>query len=107
VLVVGINSDDSVRRLGKGPDRPVNPEASRAELLAALECVDYVCRFDEETPARIIEAVRPDVLVKGADYRPEEVVGADFVQSYGGRLHLAALVPGQSTTATIKKLRAA
>ena len=70
-------------------------------MLAALETVDYVCLFDEETPAEIITAVRPDVLVKGADYRPDQVVGAEFVQSYGGRLHLAALAPGFSTTATL------
>ena len=68
-------------------------ESNRAEMLAALEVVDFVCLFDEETPAEIIRAVRPDVLVKGADYRPDQVVGADFVQSYGGRLHVAAVCP--------------
>jgi D-beta-D-heptose 7-phosphate kinase/D-beta-D-heptose 1-phosphate adenosyltransferase len=107
VLVVGLNTDASVRRQDKGADRPINGESSRAELLAALETVDYVCLFDEETPAELITAVRPDVLVKGADYRPDQVVGAEFVQSYGGRLHLAALAPGYSTTATLAKLKAA
>jgi ADP-heptose synthase, bifunctional sugar kinase/adenylyltransferase len=76
-------------------------------MLAALEVVDFVCLFDEETPAEIIEAVRPDVLVKGADYRPEQVVGAEFVQSYGGRLHLAAIAPGHSTSATVARIKAA
>jgi len=107
VLVVGLNTDASVRRQNKGPERPINDERNRAELLAALESVDYVCLFDEETPAEIITAVRPDVLVKGADYRPDQVVGADFVQSYGGRLHLAALAPGYSTTASLARIKAA
>jgi D-beta-D-heptose 7-phosphate kinase/D-beta-D-heptose 1-phosphate adenosyltransferase len=107
LLVVGLNTDASVRRQNKGPERPINDEWTRAEMLAALETVDYVCLFDEETPAEIIAAVRPDVLVKGADYRPDQVVGADFVQSYGGRLHLAAMAPGYSTTATLARIKAA
>jgi D-beta-D-heptose 7-phosphate kinase/D-beta-D-heptose 1-phosphate adenosyltransferase len=107
LLVVGLNTDASVRRQNKGPERPINDEWTRAEMLAALEPVDYVCLFDEETPAEIIAAVRPDVLVKGADYRPDQVVGADFVQSYGGRLHLAAMAPGYSTTATLARIKAA
>jgi len=107
LLVVGLNTDFSVRRQNKAPNRPINDEASRAEMLAALETVDFVCLFNEETPAEIIEAVRPDVLVKGADYRPDQVVGADFVQSYGGRLHLAALTPGFSTTNTLARIKAA
>ncbi|HEY8506157.1 MAG TPA: D-glycero-beta-D-manno-heptose 1-phosphate adenylyltransferase, partial [Gemmataceae bacterium] len=106
VLVVGLNSDASVRAL-KGPDRPVNPAEARAAVLAALQCVDYVVVFGEPTPLALIEAVRPEVLVKGADYRREEVVGAGFVESYGGRVHLAALREGFSTTSLIQKLRAA
>ena len=97
LLVVGLNSDASVRAL-KGPDRPVNREAARAMVLAGLQAVDFVTVFDEATPLRADRAVRPDVLVKGADYRKDEVVGAEFVESYGGRVHLAALRHGFSTT---------
>jgi D-beta-D-heptose 7-phosphate kinase / D-beta-D-heptose 1-phosphate adenosyltransferase len=97
-LVVGLNSDASVRRLNKGPTRPLNNEAARAELLAALECVDVVTVFNEDTPLALIEAIRPDVLVKGGDYRPEEVVGRDEVESWGGKLVLIPLVEGHSTT---------
>lgn len=107
VLVVGLNSDGSVRRLNKGPGRPINDLASRAAVLAALDCVDYVCSFDDDTPLELIEAVRPDVLVKGADYRPDQVVGKDFVEANGGRLYLAQLVPDVSTTRTLERLKAA
>jgi D-beta-D-heptose 7-phosphate kinase / D-beta-D-heptose 1-phosphate adenosyltransferase len=102
-LVVGLNSDESVARL-KGPTRPVNPEAARAAVLASLTSVDLVVIFFEDTPLAMIEAIHPDVLVKGADYRLEEVVGADLVKSYGGTIVLAELMPGHSTTATIKKI---
>lgn len=105
LLVVGLNTDQSVRRQGKGTNRPINDQDSRADVLAALQWVDYVCLFDEDTPLQLIQAISPDVLVKGADYRPEEVVGKDYVESYGGRLHLASLLPGRSTTATLKKAR--
>src|SRR6185437_1859321 len=104
-LVVGLNSDASVARL-KGANRPVQPEAARAAVLASLASVDLVVIFPEDTPIALIEAIRPDVLVKGADYRVEEVVGADIVQSYGGEVVLADLVAGHSTTATIKKIGA-
>jgi D-beta-D-heptose 7-phosphate kinase / D-beta-D-heptose 1-phosphate adenosyltransferase len=104
-LVVGLNSDASIARL-KGANRPVQPEAARAAVLASLESVDLVVVFAEDTPQALIEAIRPDVLVKGADYRVEEVVGAGFVQSYGGRVLLADLVAGHSTTATIRKIGA-
>lgn len=103
VLVVGLNSDDSVRRL-KGPTRPVNTQHDRALVLAGLADVDYVIVFEEETPRQLIEAIRPEVLVKGADYRAEEVVGADIVERYGGRVHLAALRPGLSTSSLIQRL---
>ncbi len=106
LLVVGLNSDASVRQL-KGPTRPVHDAGSRALVLAALEAVDYLTIFDEPTPLELIQAVRPDVLVKGADYRRDEVVGADFVESYGGRVHLAPLREGFSTTRLLKRLGAA
>jgi D-beta-D-heptose 7-phosphate kinase/D-beta-D-heptose 1-phosphate adenosyltransferase len=101
-LIVGINSDDSVRRL-KGAGRPLNPQDDRAELLAALECVDAVTIFDEETPLALIEAIVPDVLVKGADYRPETVVGRTVVESAGGRVVLIPLVEGHSTTRLVHR----
>ncbi|MBX3499496.1 MAG: D-glycero-beta-D-manno-heptose-7-phosphate kinase [Alphaproteobacteria bacterium] len=102
-LVVGLNSDDSVRRL-KGAGRPVNGETARATVLASLADVDLVTVFTEDTPLGLIEAIRPDVLVKGADYTRETVVGADLVESWGGRIVLAALAEGHSTTATIRRL---
>ena len=102
-LVVGLNSDASVARL-KGASRPVQHEAARAAVLASLASVDLVVVFPEDTPMALIEAIRPDVLVKGADYRVEEVVGADLVQSYGGEIVLADLIAGHSTTATIRKI---
>lgn len=103
-LVVGINTDESVQRL-KGPTRPVQSELARATVLASLETVDLVVLFGEETPRELIEAVRPDVLVKGADYSIDQVVGADFVQSYGGRVVLANLEVGFSTSNTIARMR--
>ncbi len=103
VLVVGLNSDRSVHAL-KGPSRPINPGSARAEVLAALQVVDYVSVFDELTPLELIRIVRPDVLVKGNDYQRDEVVGASFVESYGGRVHLAALKPGYSTTVLAERL---
>jgi D-beta-D-heptose 7-phosphate kinase/D-beta-D-heptose 1-phosphate adenosyltransferase len=103
-LILGLNSDASVKRL-KGPDRPVNDEASRALVLAALENVDGLVIFAEDTPLQIIRQLRPDVLVKGADYTIEQVVGAPEVQSWGGEVVLAEIRAGHSTTATIKKMR--
>lgn len=102
-LVVGLNADASVRRL-KGPTRPVNDEGARAAVLASLADVDLVCVFEEDTPLRLIETVRPDVLVKGADYTRDTVVGAGLVESWGGTVVLAELSPGFSTTATIGRL---
>jgi len=106
-LLVALNGDASARRLGKGADRPVNALEDRMAVVAALESVDAVTWFDDDTPARLIEVCRPDVLVKGADYRKEEVVGADFVESYAGRVHLAALQAGYSTTGLLQRLGAA
>lgn len=103
-LVVGLNSDSSVRRL-KGPERPVQDETSRALLLAALQVVDAVILFDEDTPQSLIQALSPDVLVKGSDYRVENVVGADFVLGRGGEVHLVDLVDGCSTTGLVRKLK--
>ena len=104
-LVVGVNSDASVRGLEKGADRPIVPERERARLLAALACVDCVVLFDEETPLVLIERLRPDVLVKGADYARAAIVGADQVQAWGGRVVRVPLVPGASTTALLARLR--
>jgi D-beta-D-heptose 7-phosphate kinase/D-beta-D-heptose 1-phosphate adenosyltransferase len=105
-LVVALNSDESVRHL-KGPTRPLNPVEARALVLAGLQDVDFVTIFAEPTPLALIRAVRPDVLVKGADYRKSEVVGADFVEGYGGRVHLAAVRDGFSTTNLIERMKAA
>jgi len=104
-LVVGVNSDASVRRLEKGTDRPLVPELERARLLAALACVDCVVLFEEETPLALIERLRPDVLAKGADYARAAIVGADQVEAWGGRVVRVPLVPGASTTALIARLR--
>lgn len=101
-LVVGLNADASVCRL-KGPERPVNPELDRATVLAALEAVDAVTIFHEDTPLDLISALRPDVLVKGGDYRADEVVGADEVTGAGGRVAIVPLVPGRSTTEILKR----
>jgi D-beta-D-heptose 7-phosphate kinase/D-beta-D-heptose 1-phosphate adenosyltransferase len=105
-LVVGMNSDDSVRRL-KGPTRPANIQEARAEVLAALQSVDLICIFDESTPLKLIQELMPDVLVKGADYTREQVVGADVVEAAGGRVHLAELRPGYSSTQILQRLEAA
>jgi D-beta-D-heptose 7-phosphate kinase/D-beta-D-heptose 1-phosphate adenosyltransferase len=105
-LVIGLNSDASVRQL-KGPSRPVNPVEARALVLAGLQDVDFVTIFAEATPLTLIRAVRPDVLVKGADYRKGDVVGAEFVESCGGRVHLAGLKDGFSTSGILERLKAA
>ena len=102
-LIVGLNTDASVSRL-KGPGRPVNTELARAVVLAALAPVDAVVLFDEETPLRLIQAVEPDVLVKGADYSIATIVGASEVQARGGKVVLIDLVPGQSTTGMIERM---
>jgi rfaE bifunctional protein nucleotidyltransferase chain/domain len=104
VLVVGLNTDDSVRRL-KGPSRPVNGEDDRAYVLAGLAAVDYVTHFGEDTPRDLIAALLPDVLVKGGDYRKEDIVGAAEVEAAGGRVVVAPLVPGRSTTSILQRVR--
>lgn len=105
-LVVGVNSDVSVRGLGKGAERPVAGQDARARVLAGLAAVDCVVLFDEATPQSLIEALAPDVLVKGADYPREQIVGADWVEARGGRVVRVPLVAGQSTTALVERLRA-
>ncbi len=104
LLVVGLNSDASVSRL-KGPARPISHQESRAWVLAAFSFVDYVVLFEEDTPLRLIETLCPDVLVKGGDYDRSNVVGADFVEAHGGRLELIPLVPGQSTTNLVNRMK--
>ena len=105
VLVLGLNTDASVRSLGKGEDRPVNPLAVRAFMAAHLRSVDCVTCFDEPTPAELIRLVHPDVLVKGGDWTPDRIVGADYVLSYGGRVFSLPMVEGYSTTSFISRLR--
>ena len=104
-LVVGLNSDASVRRLGKGPERPVRSEADRALVLASLEMVDAVVMFDQDTPLELVRRLEPDVIVKGGDYTPANVVGAADVMARGGRVVIIPVTPGHSTTSTIEKLR--
>ena len=103
-LVVGLNSDSSVRRI-KGEGRPVNNEVARATVLCALECVDHVVIFEEDTPYRLIERIRPDVLVKGGDWDVDTIVGADIVRSSGGRVLTIPFEDGYSTTSIIDRIR--
>jgi rfaE bifunctional protein nucleotidyltransferase chain/domain len=104
-LVVGVNTDASVRRLGKGGDRPVNALEDRMALLAALESVSLVTWFDEDTPFELIRAVQPDVLVKGGDWAPERIVGADLVLAHGGRVHSIPFRHERSTSTLLAKIR--
>ena len=104
LLVIGLNSDDSVRRL-KGPSRPINSEKERAFVLAALACVDYVTLFEEDTPEELIKVVKPDVLVKGGDYALHQIVGADFVKANGGAVTTIPFVEGFSSTQIIEQLK--
>jgi len=104
-LVVGLNSDASVRRLGKGPDRPVRSEGERAVVLGAFAAVDAVVIFDQDTPLELIRALTPNVLVKGGDYTESTVVGADEVRKRGGEVVIIPLTPGQSTTSIVERLR--
>ncbi len=102
VLIVGLNSDDSVRRL-KGEDRPVNPLEARLQVLASLQAVSAVIPFEEDTPIQVIGSLKPDVLVKGSDYKPEDIVGGKEVQSWGGRVETIELTQGFSTSSILKK----
>jgi len=103
-LLVGVNSDRSVRDL-KGPGRPITAEGERAEVLAALTCVDGVVIFDEETPRDLIQAIQPDVLVKGSDWAEDAIVGRDIVEARGGRVVRVAIQPGHSTTRIVEKIK--
>jgi D-beta-D-heptose 7-phosphate kinase/D-beta-D-heptose 1-phosphate adenosyltransferase len=103
LLVVGINSDDSVRRL-KGPSRPLQPEEDRAEILAGLACVDYVVSFDQDTPIEVIERLKPEVLVKGADWPIDKIVGREVVEQSGGRIATISYVEGISTSDLIERI---
>ena len=105
LLVVGLNSDRSVRALAKGHDRPINPEGDRAELLSALACVDVVVIFDEDTPHAIVSALQPDILVKGADWGPDNIVGRDVVEARGGQVVRVPVVEGYSTTKLIERIK--
>ncbi|MBL7662567.1 D-glycero-beta-D-manno-heptose 1-phosphate adenylyltransferase [bacterium] len=104
LLVVGLNSDASTKRL-KGAARPVVTESERAEMLLALRAVDFVVTFDEDTPLELIQEIRPDFLVKGGDWTPDKIVGADFVQSYGGKVLSIPFHPGHSTTGLVEKIK--
>jgi len=104
ILIVGLNTDNSVRRL-KGSERPITHENDRAFQVASLLCVDAVCLFDEDTPAELIRELRPDVLVKGGDYTIDKIVGADFVQASGGQVAIIPFVQGYSTTSLIGRIK--
>jgi len=105
VLVVGVNSDNSVRTLDKGTDRPIVPDAQRAEVLAALACVDYVVIFPEPDPGALIATLQPDILVKGGDWPVDRIVGRETVEARGGRVQTIPLVPGVSTTTLVQRIR--
>lgn len=105
LLILGLNSDEGVRAQNKGPERPIVPQAQRAAVVAGLEAVDAVVFFGETTPALLIEAIAPDVLVKGGDWPEEKIVGAAFVRSRGGQVFSLPLVPGLSTTSLVTKLK--
>lgn len=105
LLIVAVNTDDSVRRLGKSASRPIQDEQARAYLIAALGCVDFVLLFNEDTPKYIIECIVPDILVKGADYKPEDIVGYDTVVSNGGRVETIDFIPGYSTSSIEQKIK--
>lgn len=104
-MVLGLNTDNSVRKLNKAPNRPVNDENSRALVLAGLACVDAIVLFDEETPYQLIKFLQPDVLVKGDDYKPEQIAGCDVVMAKGGEVKTIPFLTGYSTTALINKIR--
>lgn len=104
-LVVGVNSDASVKRLNKGADRPINTLDDRLALLAALECVDWVIPFEQDTPLQLIQTIKPDVLVKGGDWPPDTIVGADVVNAYGGQVHAIPFRFQRSTSSLLDRIR--
>jgi D-beta-D-heptose 7-phosphate kinase/D-beta-D-heptose 1-phosphate adenosyltransferase len=104
ILVLGLNSDSSIRRI-KGPSRPVVNQKDRAAVISSLGCVDYVAVFGEDTPIKVIKAVKPDILVKGADWKAGNIVGADLVDSYGGKVATIPLVKGRSTSDIIRRIK--
>lgn len=105
-LVVALNTDASARRLAKGPDRPIVPEADRARMMAALECVDVVTLFDEDTPRELVASLLPDILVKGGDYAPGAVAGGEEVLAAGGEVRIIPFLPGYSTSDLVRRIRA-
>ena len=105
-LVVGVNSDNSVKRQNKGSDRPINPQTDRQALLAALACVDAVIIFDDDTPLKLIETINPDILVKGGDWEISNIVGAEYVTAKGGSVHSIEFEHDRSTTKLLEKIRA-
>lgn len=106
ILVVGVNSDSSVKSL-KGKKRPINPLKDRMQLLACLECIDFICAFKEKTPLNLIKKIWPDVIVKGGDWKNKQIVGADFVKSYGGKVVALPFKKGYSTSGLIRKISSA
>lgn len=104
ILVLGLNSDKSVSEL-KGPERPIQKQNDRAEILAALACVDYVCIFDESTPIKMIESITPDILVKGGDWKPDQIVGSEHVLRNGGKVKSLLFIDGKSTTRIVEKMK--
>ena len=104
ILIVGLNSDNSVKRL-KGSERPLNNQEARAKTLAAVQFIDYITLFDADTPIDLITRIKPDVLVKGGDWKPEQIIGADFVQSYGGSVKVVPFIEGYSTSILFDKLK--
>jgi rfaE bifunctional protein nucleotidyltransferase chain/domain len=104
-LVLGLNSDASVKKLSKGPSRPIQDQDSRALILASLECISAIIIFDEDTPAELIKFIQPDVLVKGGDWKPEQIAGYDTVTAKGGEVKVIEFVPGFSTTAIEQKIK--
>lgn len=104
VLIIGLNSDESVKRL-KGNTRPINDQQARATVLSAFSCVDYIVIFEEDTPYNLISHIKPDILVKGGDWSEEEIVGADIVRAYGGKIKSLDFIPGRSTSDIINKIK--
>jgi D-beta-D-heptose 7-phosphate kinase/D-beta-D-heptose 1-phosphate adenosyltransferase len=104
VLIIGLNSDESVQRL-KGNKRPINDQQARATVLSAFACIDYIVIFEEDTPYNLINHIKPDVLVKGGDWQPDEIVGADIVRSYGGEIKSLDFIPARSTSDIINKIK--